>query len=63
MPNRVQPRREDQLKLFHPPRHRPPWRSLPEEVRKRARRLLAQMLQERIARGLDGDAGTEVGDE
>jgi hypothetical protein len=63
MRSRVQPRQEDQLKLFHPPRRRPTWRHLPEEVRKRTRRLLAQMLRGRIARRLDGEAVTEVGDE
>jgi hypothetical protein len=63
MRSRVQPHQEDQLKLFHPPRRRPTWRRLPEEVRKRATRLLAQMLRERIARRLDGDAITEASDE
>ena len=63
MRSRVQPRQEEQLKLFHPPRRRPTWRRLPEEVRKCVTRLLAQMLRERIARRLDGDAISEASDE
>ena len=63
MRSRVQQRQEDQLGLFHPPRRRPTWRQLPEEVREYARRLLAQMLRERIARRRAGDAVTETGDE
>jgi hypothetical protein len=63
MRSRVQPRQEEQLGLFHPPRHRPTWQRLPEEVRERARRLLAQMLREQVARRLGGDAVTEASDE
>jgi hypothetical protein len=63
MRSRVQQRQEDQLSLFHPPRRRPTWRRLPEEVRERARKLLAQMLREKMARRRDGDAVSEVSDE
>ncbi len=63
MRSRVQQRQEDQLGLFHPPRRRPTWRHLPEEVRECARRLLAQLLRERIARRRDGDVFTGTGDE
>jgi hypothetical protein len=63
MRSKVQQRQLEQLKLFHPPRRRPTWRRLPEEVRERTRRLLAQMLREKLARRLDGDAVAEVSDE
>jgi hypothetical protein len=56
-------RQGDQLKLFHPSRRRPTWRSLPEEIRERTRRLLAQMLREQVARRLGGDTVMEADDE
>jgi len=39
-----------QMNLFHPPRKRPAWTSLPEKVRNGAVRLLARMLRERWTR-------------
>jgi hypothetical protein len=63
MRSRVQQRQQEQLRLFHPPRRRPTWRHLPEEVRARTRRLLAKMLREKIARHVEGDAVAEVSDE
>jgi hypothetical protein len=63
MQRRVQQRQQEQFRLFHPPRRRPTWRRLPEEVRERTRRLLSQMLREKLARRLDGDAVAEVSDE
>ncbi len=38
-------RRELQLELFQAPRKAPEWRTLPMEVRERARHLLVQMLR------------------
>jgi len=63
MRSRVHARQGDQLKLFHPPRRRPTWRGLPEKVRQRTQRLLAQMLREEVARNLGGDSLMGVGDE
>ncbi len=55
--------RELQLELFHPPRETPEWRTLPMEVRERARRLLARMLRMRPVQGGADETGRAASDE
>jgi len=42
----ARPRRPLQLDLFRPQPVRPPWRTLPPEVKRRVRSLLAKLLRE-----------------
>ncbi len=56
-------RRELQLELFQPPRKAPEWRTLPMEVRERARRLLVQMLRMSLVQGGADETGRAASDE
>ena len=56
-------RRVLQLELFHPPRKAPEWRTLPMEVRERARHLLVQMLRMSPVQGGVNETGRAASDE
>ncbi len=56
-------RRELQLDLFQAPRTAPEWRTLPMEVRERARHLLAQMLRMSPVQGGADETGRAASDE
>ena len=48
-------RRAEQLNMFHPPRVRPAWLTLPMEVRQKTMRLLADMLRDYQAKGVGNE--------
>lgn len=59
----VHRRQNDQLGLFHPPRHSPTWQNLPTQLKEQTVKLLAQMLRQKLVRHVRGDAAREACDE
>jgi hypothetical protein len=52
-----------QLKLFRPRHPSPAWEGLPQEIRLRTVRLVAQLLREHSGRGQASGSRKEAGDE
>jgi|RhiMethySRZTD1v2_1073278.scaffolds.fasta_scaffold1173224_1 hypothetical protein len=52
-----------QLEFFQPPRVRPSWIDLPNEVQKEASELLVKMIREYLERSLKGPATEGKSDE